>query len=199
MLPCDFKFWQQFSNPTKKLGNNGKTVARLKKGSIMDSRFTVRYIPIFMVGWWGLPHYCLCIQSPLPKVVAKWLHSVSHYCDKTATFGHFCDETGPWPISLWRMCTVTKNTVSNPCDEKNCDHLSGYPKNGSPPIWWPGNGFSFKVQRRHPCRHLLKWKLTPENPLQTPCSWLPWPWFSREESLKVFKLFKNYTKLWPSL
>ncbi len=39
-----------------------------------------------------------------------------------------------------------------------------------------------------PCGHLLKWKLTPENPPATPCSWPPWPWFSREKSLKIFKV-----------
>ncbi len=39
-----------------------------------------------------------------------------------------------------------------------------------------------------PCGYNLKWKLTPENPLRTPCSWQPWPWFSREKSLKIFKL-----------
>ncbi len=39
--------------------------------------------------------------------------------------------------------------------------------------------FSFNVST--PCGHHLKWKLTPENPLGTSCSWPPWPWFSREK------------------
>jgi hypothetical protein len=38
------------------------------------------------------------------------------------------------------------------------------------------------------CGHHLKWKLTPENPLRTPCSWPPWPLFSREKWLKIFKV-----------
>jgi hypothetical protein len=29
---------------------------------------------------------------------------------------------------------------------------------------------------------------TPKTPLRTPCSWPPWPWFSREKSLKIFKV-----------
>jgi hypothetical protein len=52
-------------------------------------------------------------------------------------------------------------------------------------------GFSCKVQRRPPCGHLLKWKLTPKNPLRTPCSWPPWLMFSREKSLKIFKVLKR--------
>jgi hypothetical protein len=39
-----------------------------------------------------------------------------------------------------------------------------------------------------PSGNLLKWKLTAENPLRTPCWWTPWPWFSREKSLKIFKV-----------
>ncbi len=39
-----------------------------------------------------------------------------------------------------------------------------------------------------PCGHVFIWKLTPENPLRTPRSWPPWSWFSREKSLKIFKV-----------
>jgi hypothetical protein len=39
-----------------------------------------------------------------------------------------------------------------------------------------------------PCCGHLKWKLTSENPLRTPCSWPPWPWFPREKSLNIFKV-----------
>ncbi len=49
-------------------------------------------------------------------------------------------------------------------------------------------GFSCKVQRRPSADIFLNESLPPKNPLRTPCSWPPWPWFSREKSLKIFKV-----------
>jgi hypothetical protein len=49
-------------------------------------------------------------------------------------------------------------------------------------------GFSGKVQRRPPANLFLNESLPPKTPLRTPCSWPPWPWFSREKSLKIFKV-----------
>ncbi len=49
-------------------------------------------------------------------------------------------------------------------------------------------GVFLKSTETTPCRHLLKWKFTPRNPMRTPCSWPPWPWFFREKSLKIFKV-----------
>jgi hypothetical protein len=34
----------------------------------------------------------------------------------------------------------------------------------------------------------LNESLPPKTPLRTPCSWPPWSWFSREKSLKIFKV-----------
>jgi hypothetical protein len=56
-------------------------------------------------------------------------------------------------------------------------------------------GVFWKSTEATPCGHVLKQKLTPENPLQTPCSWPPWPWFSREKSLKIFKVSEKYETL----
>ncbi len=47
-------------------------------------------------------------------------------------------------------------------------------------------GFSCKVQRR-PLADILNERLPPKTPLRTPCSWPPWPRFSREK-LKIFKV-----------
>ncbi len=49
-------------------------------------------------------------------------------------------------------------------------------------------GFSCKVQRRPPADILLNESLPPKTPLRTPCSWPPWPWFSREKWLNIFKV-----------
>jgi hypothetical protein len=49
-------------------------------------------------------------------------------------------------------------------------------------------GFSCKVQRRPPADIFLNESLPPKTPLRTPYSWPPWPWFSREKSLKIFKV-----------
>jgi hypothetical protein len=49
-------------------------------------------------------------------------------------------------------------------------------------------GFSCKVQRRPPADICLNKNLPPKTPLRTPCSWPPWPWFSCEKSLKIFKV-----------
>ncbi len=52
----------------------------------------------------------------------------------------------------------------------------------------PKMGVFLQSTKATPCGHVLKWKLTLENPLRTPCSWPPWPWLSREKSLKIFKV-----------
>jgi hypothetical protein len=52
----------------------------------------------------------------------------------------------------------------------------------------PKMGFSCKVQRRLPADIFLNESLPLKTPLRTPCSWPPWPWFSREKSLKIFKV-----------
>ncbi len=49
-------------------------------------------------------------------------------------------------------------------------------------------GFSCKVQRRPPADIFLNESLLPKAPLWTPCSWPPWPWFSGEKPLKIFKV-----------
>ncbi len=59
-------------------------------------------------------------------------------------------------------------------------------------------GFSCKVQRRPPADIFLNESLRPKTPLRTPCSWPPWPWFSREKIIDFNSFVKN-TKLWPSL
>jgi hypothetical protein len=67
--------------------------------------------------------------------------------------------------------------------------------------WDPKMGVFLQSTGSTPCGH-LKWKLTPKNPLWTPCSWPLWPWFSCEKSLKIFKIKKKEkknTKRWPSL
>ncbi len=46
-----------------------------------------------------------------------------------------------------------------------------------------------------PCGPFSKWKLTPENPLWTPCPRPPWPWFSCEKSLKIFKVLWKFITL----
>ncbi len=56
-------------------------------------------------------------------------------------------------------------------------------------LWHPKMGVFLQGTEATPCGHPLKWKHTPENSQQRPaCSWPPWPWFSREKSLKVFKV-----------
>ncbi len=48
-------------------------------------------------------------------------------------------------------------------------------------------GFSWKVQRRpRPADIFLNESLPLKIPLRTPCQWLPWAWFSRKTSLKIF-------------
>jgi hypothetical protein len=49
-------------------------------------------------------------------------------------------------------------------------------------------GISCEVQRRPPADIVLNESLPPKTPLRTPFSWPPWPWFSREKSLKIFKV-----------
>jgi hypothetical protein len=56
-------------------------------------------------------------------------------------------------------------------------------------VWTQKWGFSCEVQRRPPADIILNESLPQKTPLRTPCSWPPWPWFSREKSLKVFKVF----------
>jgi hypothetical protein len=58
----------------------------------------------------------------------------------------------------------------------------------------PKMGVFWQSTEATPCGHLLKWKLTPENPPRTPCSWPPWPWFSHERLLKHFKVLKKIQK-----
>ncbi len=53
--------------------------------------------------------------------------------------------------------------------------------------WDPKVGGFLKSTQATSCGHFLNWKLTPENPLWTPCPWPPWPWFSCEKSLKIFE------------
>jgi hypothetical protein len=53
--------------------------------------------------------------------------------------------------------------------------------------WDPKMGV-LKYRGNTPCGHHLKWKLTPETPLWTPCSWPPRLWFSREKLLNIFKV-----------
>jgi hypothetical protein len=48
--------------------------------------------------------------------------------------------------------------------------------------------FSCKVRRRPPAVIFLNESLPPKNPLWAPRSWPPWPWFSREKPLKIFKV-----------
>ncbi len=45
-----------------------------------------------------------------------------------------------------------------------------------------------KVQRRPPAHIFLNESSPTKTTLWTPCSWPPWPWFSREKSLKIFKV-----------
>ncbi len=52
-------------------------------------------------------------------------------------------------------------------------------------------GFSCKVQRRPPADIFLNKSLPPKTLLRTPCLWPPWPWFSREKSLMIFKVFRK--------
>jgi hypothetical protein len=49
-------------------------------------------------------------------------------------------------------------------------------------------GVSCKVQRRPPADIFLNESLPKKTPLRTPCSWPPWPWFSREILLKILKV-----------
>ncbi len=49
-------------------------------------------------------------------------------------------------------------------------------------VWTRKRGFYCKVQRRLPADMFLNESLPPKTPLRTPCSWPPWPWFSREKS-----------------
>jgi hypothetical protein len=48
--------------------------------------------------------------------------------------------------------------------------------------------FSCKVQRQPPADIILNESLPPKITLRTPCSWSPRPWFSREKSIKIFKV-----------
>ncbi len=59
-------------------------------------------------------------------------------------------------------------------------------------------GFFCKVQRRPPADIFSNESLPPKTPLRTPCSWPPWPWFSRE-NVEDFQSFVKNTKLWLSL
>ncbi len=58
-------------------------------------------------------------------------------------------------------------------------------------------GFSCKVQRRPPADIFLDESLPPKTPLRTPDSWPPWPWFSREKLLKIFKVLWNIRNFNP--
>ncbi len=49
-------------------------------------------------------------------------------------------------------------------------------------------GFSCKEHRRPPADIFLNESLPLKTPQPTPCSWPPWSWFSREKSLKIFKV-----------
>jgi hypothetical protein len=55
--------------------------------------------------------------------------------------------------------------------------------------------FSCKVQRLPPADIFLNESLPPKTPLRTPYSWPPWPWFSREKSLKISKFCKKHETL----
>jgi hypothetical protein len=58
-------------------------------------------------------------------------------------------------------------------------------------------GFSCEVQRRPPADIILNESLPPRTPLRTPCSWPPWPWFTCEKSLKIFKVSWNIRNFDP--
>ncbi len=68
-------------------------------------------------------------------------------------------------------------------------HVFKVPSGGLTLIVWTQKwGFSCKVQRRPPADIFLNESFPPKTPLRTPCSWPPWPWFSREKSLKIFEV-----------
>jgi hypothetical protein len=52
----------------------------------------------------------------------------------------------------------------------------------------PKMGVFLQSTEATPADMFLNESLPPETPLRTPCSWPPWPWFSREKSLKIFKV-----------
>jgi hypothetical protein len=65
-------------------------------------------------------------------------------------------------------------------------------------VWTQKWGFSCEVQKQpHADMFLNESLLPPKTPLRTPCSWPPWPWFSREKSLKIRKKKKKNTKFFP--
>jgi hypothetical protein len=74
--------------------------------------------------------------------------------------------------------------------EKSCGHSTGPAKQNTDRSSNfehrdPKVGVFLKSTEATPCGHFSKWKLTPENPLWKPC---PWPWFSHEKLLKIFKV-----------
>ncbi len=60
-------------------------------------------------------------------------------------------------------------------------------------------GFSCKVPRQPLAEIFLHESLPPKTPLRTPCSWSPWPWFSRGKSLKISKLLCKIRNFDPHL
>jgi hypothetical protein len=56
-------------------------------------------------------------------------------------------------------------------------------------------GVFLQKQRRPPADIFLHESLLPKTPLKTPCPWQPWPWFSRKNSQKIFKVFEEYETL----
>ncbi len=54
--------------------------------------------------------------------------------------------------------------------------------------WDPKMGVFLKSTEATPCGHLLTWKLIPKNPLADTKFWPPWPWFSHQKLLKIFKV-----------
>jgi hypothetical protein len=55
-------------------------------------------------------------------------------------------------------------------------------------VWTQKWEFFCKVQRRPPADMFLNGSLPPKTSLRRQCSWPPWPWFSYEKSLKIFKV-----------
>ncbi len=91
-------------------------------------------------------------------------------------FERFCQRRYMCPTAL-RFCPAVQA----------CTLSSSYiPSAGQTqdPKW----GFSCKIQRRPTADFFLNESLPPKTLLWTPCSWPPWPWFSREKSLKIFKV-----------
>jgi hypothetical protein len=101
------------------------------------------------------------------------------------------------PLTRWRSWPASRAVFADPsstCSEvpiyrHNRNTETKIPSGGLTLIVWTQKwGFSCKVQRQPPADMFLNESLPPKTPLQTPCSLPPWPWFSCEKSLKIFKV-----------